>query len=202
MRLIYFRFFVFSFKSFSHQRQLMVSHWSLSDSKSPQIPRTVFNVLANLNNAVVWMVSTRSVITQVLQFLYQPFIDCTERAIYNWYHRHFHVLQFFSIPWPGPDTYPSFHILSILFCGRPGQQSRQFCKFSFFFFLLIIIRSGRLVQIRDPCCCCCCYYYHYLLIRVFHISVSWWFFTGVWVTASLLKSPRLFSLFWLFSIML
>ena len=27
--------------------------------------------------------------------------------------------------------------------------------------------------------------------RVFHISVSWWSFTGVWVTASLLKSPGL-----------
>ena len=27
--------------------------------------------------------------------------------------------------------------------------------------------------------------------RVFHISVSWWFFTGVWVTASLLKCPGL-----------
>ena len=32
--------------------------------------------------------------------------------------------------------------------------------------------------------------------RVFHISVSWWFFTGVWVTASLLKSPELVSGFW------
>ena len=38
--------------------------------------------------------------------------------------------------------------------------------------------------------------------RVFHISVSWWFFTGVWVTASLLKSPGLISGFWLFSAML
>ena len=37
---------------------------------------------------------------------------------------------------------------------------------------------------------------------VFHISVSWWFFTGVWVTASLLKSPGLVSGFWPFSIML
>ena len=35
------------------------------------------------------------------------------------------------------------------------------------------------------------YYYYYLLIRVFHIS--WWFFTGVWVTASVLKSPGLFT---------
>ena len=35
--------------------------------------------------------------------------------------------------------------------------------------------------------------------RVFHISVSWWFFNGVWVTASLLKSPGLVSGFWPFS---
>ena len=49
------------------------------------------------------------------------------------------------------------------------------------------------------------YDYHlfvYLLIRVFHISVSWWSFTGDWVTTSLLKSPGLFSVFWPFSIML
>ena len=41
-----------------------------------------------------------------------------------------------------------------------------------------------------------------LLLRVFHISVSWWSFIRVWVTASLLKSPGLFSVFWSFSIML
>ena len=46
------------------------------------------------------------------------------------------------------------------------------------------------------------YYYYYLLIRVFHISVSWGHFTGDWVKASLLKSPGLFSVFWRFSIML
>ena len=27
-------------------------------------------------------------------------------------------------------------------------------------------------------------------LRVFHTSVNWWSFTGVWVTASLLKCPR------------
>ena len=31
--------------------------------------------------------------------------------------------------------------------------------------------------------------------RVFPTSVSWWFLTGVWVTASLLESPGLFSVF-------
>ena len=38
--------------------------------------------------------------------------------------------------------------------------------------------------------------------RVFHISVSWWFFTRVLVTSSLLKSPGLFSVPWPSSIML
>ncbi len=36
----------------------MVFHWSLSDSKSPQISRTLLSILAVLNNAVVWIVST------------------------------------------------------------------------------------------------------------------------------------------------
>ena len=42
-----------AFSSFSHQRQQMVFHWSLSDSKSPQISRTLLSILADLNNAVV-----------------------------------------------------------------------------------------------------------------------------------------------------
>ena len=45
---------------FSHHRKLMVFHSKLSDSKSPQASRTLLNILAVFNNAVVWMVSTRS----------------------------------------------------------------------------------------------------------------------------------------------
>ena len=33
-------------------------HWSLSDSKSPQVSRTRLRILVDINNAVVWMVST------------------------------------------------------------------------------------------------------------------------------------------------
>ena len=35
----------------------MVSHWNLSDSKSPQVSTTLLSILANLDNAVVSMVS-------------------------------------------------------------------------------------------------------------------------------------------------
>ena len=36
----------------------MVFHRSLSDSKCPQVSRTLLSILPVLNNAVVWMVST------------------------------------------------------------------------------------------------------------------------------------------------
>ena len=59
----------------------------------------------------------------------------------------------FSILYQGRGTYPSLHIPSDLLCGLPGQQSRQFCKFSlFFFFLLIIIKSGLLAGIWWSIC--------------------------------------------------
>ena len=35
----------------------MVSHYSLSDSKFPPVSRTLLSILADLNNAIVWMVS-------------------------------------------------------------------------------------------------------------------------------------------------
>ena len=37
----------------------MVFHWSLSDSKSPQVSWTHLSIQAVLNNVVVWMASTR-----------------------------------------------------------------------------------------------------------------------------------------------
>ena len=42
----------------------MVFYWSLSDSKSPQVSRTLLSILAVLNDAVVWMVSTRPPISK------------------------------------------------------------------------------------------------------------------------------------------
>ena len=41
----------------------MVFHWSLSDSKSPQVSRTFLSILAILSNAVVSMVTTRPAIS-------------------------------------------------------------------------------------------------------------------------------------------
>ena len=55
-------YIMISFERFSHLHSLMVSLWSLSDNKSPQVSRTLLSILPNLNNVVVWMVFTRLVI--------------------------------------------------------------------------------------------------------------------------------------------
>ena len=61
----------YSFESFSHQRQLMVFHWSLRGIKSPQVTRTLLSMLADVNNGVVWIVSTRPLISESSR----PFIN-------------------------------------------------------------------------------------------------------------------------------
>ena len=60
----FYNYYLFSFESFSHQHLLIVCHWSLSQSTSPQVSITLLSILANLNNAVVWMVSTLPVISK------------------------------------------------------------------------------------------------------------------------------------------
>ena len=51
----------------------MVFHWSLSDSKSPLVSRTLLTILAVLNNAVVWMVSTRPPTSKSYYYYYLEF---------------------------------------------------------------------------------------------------------------------------------
>ena len=52
---------------------------------------------------------------QVLQSLYQSFGDCTKNTNYNWYNRHFHVLQFFQFPHKVEvPLFTFFHFLSVV----------------------------------------------------------------------------------------
>ena len=52
----------------------MVFHWSLSDSKSLQVSRTLLGILANLNNTVIWMVSTCPLISKSSSFCTNPLV--------------------------------------------------------------------------------------------------------------------------------
>ena len=125
----------------------MVFHWSLSDSKSPQVSRTLLSILAVLNNAVVWMVSTRPPTSKSsgpfsISFVIVPNAPSTIGIIVTcMFHSFFNYLA--------RSRYLSFFSHSFSFFSVVSRDSKvdYFANF-LFFFLLIIIKSGLLAGIR------------------------------------------------------
>ena len=59
----------------------MVFPWRLSESKSPQVSRTLLSLLAVFNNAVVWMVSTRPQISKFSRPYNNPLVTVPKAPI-------------------------------------------------------------------------------------------------------------------------
>ena len=114
----------------------MAFHWSLSDSKSPQVSRTLLSILAVLNNVVVWMVSTCPPTSKSSSPFSNPLVTVPNTPITIGIIVTFMFQSFFN-SLPRSKYLSFFHILSVLFCGQPRQQSRQFCKFFSFWWLLL-----------------------------------------------------------------
>ena len=122
----------------------MVFHWSLSDCKSSQISRTLLSILADLDNDVVWIASTRPLISKSSCPCTKPLMTVpsapitTGTTVTFMFHSYFRslarsrYLSFFSI-------YFSFTLWS---AGTAGSL----------LFLLTITRSGHLSEIRWPIC--------------------------------------------------
>ena len=66
---------------FFHSCYLMVFHWSLSDSKSPLVSKTLLSILAVPSNAVVWMVSTRPPISKSSTPFNSPLVTASSAPI-------------------------------------------------------------------------------------------------------------------------
>ena len=89
----------------------MVFHWSLSDSKSPQVSTTLLSILGVLNNVVVWMVSTHPPNSKSPSPISNPLVTVPNASVT------IAIIVsacaiIFSIPKQGRATYPSFHFLS------------------------------------------------------------------------------------------
>ena len=52
---------------FTHQRKLKVFYWSMSDSKSSPVSRTLLSILTDLRNTVVWLVSIHRPISNAFE---------------------------------------------------------------------------------------------------------------------------------------
>ena len=59
----------------------MVFHWSLSESKSPQVSRTILSILSDRNNELVWMVSTRPVLSNFSSLYTNSFVAKSAGAV-------------------------------------------------------------------------------------------------------------------------
>ena len=127
----------------------MVFHWNLKDSKSPQISRTLLSSLVVLNNILIWMVTTRPPTSKFSSLFNSPLVTVPNEHITIGIIITFMFLSFL-IPWQGFGTYSSFYFLSVLLLDQLGQQTPQFCKFSFFFFFFVDYFWPRL---GDPFVC-------------------------------------------------
>ena len=125
----------------------MVFHWSLIDSKSLQVSRTCLSILAILNNAVVWMVSTRLPTSKSTSPFDNPLVTVPKALITIGIIVTFMFHSFFN----SLGRYLSFfsHSFSFILWSAGTAKSTIF---QVLFFLLVITRSGLLAEIRWSIC--------------------------------------------------
>ena len=127
----------------------MVFHWSLSDSKFPQISRTLLSILTVLNNAVVWMVSTRPPTSKSSSPFSNPLVTVPNAPISIGIIVTFMFHYFFNSL--ARSRYLSFfsHSFSFILWSAGTAKSTIL---QILLLLLIIIRSGLLAEIRWSVC--------------------------------------------------
>ena len=130
----------------------MVFHWSLSDSKSPQVSRTRLSIQAALSNAVLWVVSTRPLTSKSSRPFNNPFVTVPNAPITIGtivtflFHSLFNSLA--------RSRYLSFFSLSFRFIlWSVGIAKSTILQILFFYLLLIIMRSALLAGMRRSVFC-------------------------------------------------
>ena len=115
---------------------------------SPQVSRTLLSILAVFNNAVVWMVSTRSPTSESSRPLNNPLVTVTKAPITIGIIVNFMFHSFFNSR--ARSRYLSLFSRSFSFILWSATTAKS--TILQVFLLLIIIRSGRLAEIRRSDC--------------------------------------------------
>ena len=127
----------------------MVFPWRLSDSKSPQVSRTLLSILAVFNNAAVWMVSTRPPTSKSSCPFNNPLVIVLKAPITVGIIVTFMFHSFFNAL--ARSRYLSLFSNSFSFILWSAGTAKS-TILQIFFFLLVIIRSGLLTEIRWSVC--------------------------------------------------
>ena len=94
----------------------------------------LLSILVDLNNVVVWMVSTRSLISKTSSPYSNPLVTVSSAPITIGITVTFMFRSFFSSQ-EILSTYFTFRFLSVLPFGQPERQNLLFDRFSFLFFV-------------------------------------------------------------------
>ena len=123
--------------------------WSLSDSKSPQVSWTLLSILAVLNNAVVWMVTTRLPTSKSSSPFNNPLVTVPNAPITIGIIITCMFHSFFNSQ--ARSRYLSFYFTFFQFYfWLAGTESSTILKVLFFLLLLGLVFWQRL---GDPCVC-------------------------------------------------
>ena len=127
----------------------MVFHWSLSDGKSPQLSRTLLSILAVLNNAVVWMVSTRSPTSKSFSPFNNPLVIVPKASITIGIIVIFMSHSFFS---SFRDSKIYNFANSLFFCWF--LRLVEVLLFTFFQFYSVVSRDSKIYNFANSLFCC------------------------------------------------
>ena len=92
----YYYYYYYYFRVFNISVSQWFFHWSLSDSKSPQVSRSLLSILSVFNNAVLWMVSTRPPTCKSYRPFNNPLVTVPKAPITIGTNRHFQIPQLFQ----------------------------------------------------------------------------------------------------------
>ena len=213
----------------------MVFQWRLRDNKSPQVSRTFLSILADLNNAIIWIVSTHPLIPKSSTHAFNnPLVTLPKAPIRIGIIVTFMFHSFFQFSSKVLVLISFFGFLQF-YSDQPEQQSPLFSRFSFFFVywltldLVVWLRLGDLFVSLNPREVDMSHFLGRILVmhipfvhmgkfkllaqfpvdhlshpimssliimRVFHSSISWWFSSEIWVTASFQDSSQYYDRSW------
>ena len=177
----------------------MVFHWSLSGSKSPQVSRIYLSFLADLYNAVFWMVSTRHYFTKSSSPCTKPSVNVLSTLITIGIAVSFMIHSFFSSLARSRylSLFSLFFIFTLWSAGTTKSTIQQvlfvFCWLSLV--LVVLSRINDLFVSQNPrefceshflrrilgyynndnyyyCCCCCCGCYPYYITNDININTE------------------------------
>ena len=125
-------YYYLTIESLSHQHWKIVSHWKMSDSKSPEVSRTLLSILADFDNAVVWIVSTPPLISKSSSPCNNALVTVPSASITIGITVTF-MFHSFSVLYQGLGTlFAFFQVYSIV--GRNGKVQYLVRSLFFFFF--------------------------------------------------------------------